>query len=111
MLDGTRAMRHPTISAGTPAEYARGEARAREYLREYQIDPEQLVRVDARFDYLSNRIILFRLQEPGNELSVGDTVSHEILHALLDQEGEWLAARTLDLVCKPVGDPDRRGGL
>jgi hypothetical protein len=104
-------LRAPTISVGSPTEYARGESRAREYLREYQIDPDQLLRVDARIDYRGNRITLFRLQDPRDPLSVGDTISHEVLHALLDQAGEWLAARTLDLVCKPVGDPDRRGGF
>ena len=107
----TAPMRHPSVSIGSVKEYEVGESRAREYLREYQIDPGQLVRVDARFDYVGNRITLFHLQDPKVELSVVDTLSHEVLHALLDQAGEWIAARTLDLICKAVGDPDRRGGL
>src|SRR5579863_6220448 len=97
----------PSIEVGSPTEYAEWVARAREYLREFRRDPDQLDYVDARFGYRSNRITLLRLQDPHRELSVSDTLSHEVLHSLLDQLGERYAARTLDMVCRPVGHPLR----
>jgi hypothetical protein len=99
------------VGVGSPKEYARWVARAREYLRELRQDPDQLDYVDARFGYRANRITLLHLQDPGRELSVADTLSHEVLHSLLDQIGESFAARTIDVVCKPVGHPQRRGGI
>jgi hypothetical protein len=101
----------PEVGAGSPTDYRRYEARARELLEVAGRPPDDLERVDAAFNYSKNRITLFNLQEPGRELSVADTLSHEWLHAVLDRLGEWRAARLLDAVVRPVGDADRRGGL
>ena len=104
-------MEPPAVGIGTREEYELLNDRARSLLRAEGISPDQLERVDARFNYRSNRITLFHLQDSCDATSVADTISHELLHALLDQAGERHAARLIDLVCRPVGDPDRRGGL
>jgi iron uptake system EfeUOB component EfeO/EfeM len=73
--------------------------------------PDLLEQIDARYNYLENRISLYRLAEPYDEYSVAETLSHEYLHALLDQLGERRAARTLDLVSRPVRGGARIGGI
>ncbi|MGI0155908.1 MAG: hypothetical protein ACREDE_07245, partial [Thermoplasmata archaeon] len=65
-------------------------------LEEAGRDPASLDRVDATINYARNRIILFNLADPQRETSVADTVSHEVLHALLEELGELWAARSLD---------------
>jgi len=99
------------VSVGSPEEYRRSTALARQYLRENKVDPSQLERVDAVLNYSRNQITLFNLADPANELSVAETLSHESIHSLLDQVGEIWAARTLDRVTKHVRDPARRGGI
>lgn len=101
----------PRLRVGSPAEYARWTARARLFLRQSGNDPGTLERVAATFNYASNRVLLFHLPDPRNELSIADTLAHEFLHSLLDQLGERAAARRLDGVAAPVGDPERRGGV
>ncbi len=96
---------------GRPAEYAYWKERARRFLAESGRDPSTLRRTDATIHYASNRVILFRLADPRHEGSVGETLSHETLHALLDQLGEPLAARRLDRIAAPVGSRRRAGGL
>lgn len=105
------AVAHPTVSIGTPAEYAYWEARLRRYLVSMGASADALERVDARYNYRENRITLYRLADPSNSGSVADTLSHELLHALLYQMGEEYAARAIDLVGKPVGNPARIGGI
>jgi hypothetical protein len=101
----------PKIIVGTVPEYAEWEAKARRFLRESGGDPASLERVAATFNYARNRIILFRLADPGRELSVAETLSHEFLHSLLEQLGERWAARALDLVARPALDGLRTGGV
>jgi hypothetical protein len=102
---------HPSISVGTPKEYAYWEARLRSFLVDEGLNPDSLEQVDARYRYKDNRITLYRLANPADERSVADTLSHEFLHALLYQLGEQWAARGIDLVGKPVGNPARVGGI
>jgi hypothetical protein len=102
---------HPTVVVGTASEYAYWESRLREYLAAGGRDPANLERVDARLNYKENRITLYRLADSTVELSVADTLAHEFLHALLYQMGEEWAARMIDLVGKPVGNPARVGGI
>jgi hypothetical protein len=102
---------HPTISVGTQEEYAYWESRLRKFLADLGADPGDLERVDARYNYKDNRITLYRLANPSEDRSVADTISHEFLHALLYQMGEDRAARAIDLVGKPVGNPARIGGI
>lgn len=105
------AFEHPRVELGSDAEYRYWNARAREYLRESGRDPAALERTDATINYAQNRVILFRLADPDDELSVAGTVSHEVLHAVLDQLGEGGAARSLDSVARPAGRADRIGGV
>ncbi len=104
-------MEPPTISVGTPAEYAHWESEVRRFLTEMGTDANVLERVDARYNYKDNRITLYRLANPSHEGSVTDTISHEVLHALLFQMGEHFAARAIDLVGKRVGNAARTGGI
>jgi hypothetical protein len=101
----------PAIRIGKREEYLSWKSKARTYLRELGEDPLALERVDATFNYARNRILLFNLPDPGRELSIAETISHEILHSLLEQTQERWAARALDKVVKPVGDPSRVGGV
>ncbi|MCI4372661.1 MAG: hypothetical protein L3K02_03340 [Thermoplasmata archaeon] len=104
-------MRSPTIVIGSPKEYATWVSRLRSFLSETGADPNNLEQVDARFNYNENRITLYRLSNPTDERSIAETISHEFLHALLFQEGERFAARTLDLVSRPVRGGERIGGI
>jgi hypothetical protein len=108
---GGERMEHPSVSVGSPDEYAFWKSRLTEFLVERGGEASDLERVDARLNYKGNRVTLYRLADPSNELSVADTFSHEILHALLYQMGELRAARLIDLVGKPVGNPRRVGGI
>jgi len=87
------------------------ESRLRKFLTAMGRDADSLERVAARYNYRDNRITLYHLPDPGNEQSVVDTLSHEWLHAILFQLGERFAARAIDLVGKPVGNPARTGGI
>jgi len=104
-------MEPPIVSVGSRAEYAYWEARLRRLYEQWGARGREFERVDARYNYRTNRITLYQLADPHEERSVADTLSHEILHAVLFQEGERDAARAIDLVGRPVGDPTRRGGI
>ena len=104
-------MDHPRITVGSPEEYAFWKSRISSFLTERGGAPDTLEQVDARLNYRSNCLTLYRLVDPADERSVAQTISHEILHALFYQMGELRAARMLDLAGKPVGDPDRIGGI
>lgn len=104
-------MDHPTVAIGTPEEYAYWKSRLSSILAERGGEVDQLEQVDARLNYRDNRLTLYRLSDPAEERSVADTISHEILHALLYQMGELRAARMIDIVGKPVGNPARIGGI
>jgi hypothetical protein len=101
----------PAIRVGTPEEYAHWEAELRTFLTGMGRDPSNLERVDARYHYNTNQITLYHLANPSDEFSVADTISHEVLHALLYQMGERLAARAIDWAGAPVGNPRRAGGI
>ncbi len=104
-------MEHPRVSVGTPAEHAYWSARLSAFLRDRGGEADELEQVNARLDYKDNRITLYRLADPSEERSVADTISHEVLHAVLYQMDELRAARTLDLAERRLGDPERTGGL
>jgi hypothetical protein len=104
-------MEHPTVVVGSPQEYAFWKSRLTEFLVDRGGEADDLERVDARLNYKGNRMTIYQLADPDRELSVADTISHEILHALLYQMGELRAAQLIDFVGKPVGNPDRVGGL
>jgi hypothetical protein len=104
-------MEHPSIAIGTPREYAYWVARLRTFLTGFGASEDALEQVDARYNYKENRITLYRLPDPADERTVSDTLSHEFLHAMLHQMGEPYAARAIDLVGKPVGNPARVGGI
>ncbi|MCI4348731.1 MAG: hypothetical protein L3J93_00715 [Thermoplasmata archaeon] len=106
-----RRVGHPGIAIGSPKEYAVWMARLRRFLVERGVSPDEIEQVDARYNYGSNRITLYRLPRPGDGASIAETISHEFLHALLFQLGESWAARAIDLVGKPVGNPARIGGI
>jgi hypothetical protein len=101
----------PSISVGNPKEYAFWVSRLRRFLEHRGIQPDELEQVDARYNFRANRIVLYRLADPSSELSVAETIDHEILHALLDQLGERRAARAIDLISRPVGHSMRVGGI
>jgi hypothetical protein len=101
----------PTISIGTPDEYAFWVARYRSFLAELGVREDEIQQIDARYNYRNNRITIYRLPDPADELSVTETISHETLHALLYQTGEGRAARRIDLVAKPPGNSERSGGV
>lgn len=100
-----------TITVGTRAEYARWIARWRRFLTARGLSADTVSQIDARYNFRENRITLYRLAEPRDERSVSDTLAHESLHALLLQLDEPWAARAIDLVAKPPGNPGRIGGL
>jgi hypothetical protein len=102
---------HPTISVGTPSEYAFWLARLRKFWVSAGQPADDLEQIDARYNYETNRISLYRLRDPRDDLSVAETISHELLHALLEQTGETYAARLLDIAAKPARSPDRVGGI
>lgn len=104
-------MEHPTVTIGSPEEYAYWKERWTAFLAERGGEADNLERIDARMNYKANQITLYRLADPADERSVGDTISHEILHALLYQMDELRAARSVDWVGKPVGNPARTGGI
>jgi hypothetical protein len=104
-------MEHPRVSVGTPEEYAYWKSRLAEAIRERTGKVDELEQVDARMNYRANRITLYRLPRPDDELSIAETLSHELLHALLYQLGEVWAARLIDFVGKPVGNAARVGGI
>jgi hypothetical protein len=85
--------------------------RLRKYWTQAGASPEDLEQIDARYNYDENRITLYRLLDPTDELSVAETLAHEYLHALLNQWGEFRAARQLDLVSTPARNPERTGGI
>jgi hypothetical protein len=101
----------PSVTVGTAEEYAFWLSQLKALLTELGGDPSQLERVNARYNYSGNRITIYRLADPDDERSVADTLSHELLHAVLYQMGERRAARGIDLVGKPVGNPLRIGGI
>lgn len=101
----------PTITVGSSKEYALWAGRLRKFFSELGANPDDFKQVDARYNYKGNRITLYRLANPSDELSVADTLSHEFLHGLLYQLGEEWAARMIDLVGKPAGNPARAGGV
>jgi len=101
----------PSITVGTPQEIAFWAARLRKFLMELGADAGDFKQVDARYNYKGNRITLYRLANPSDELSVADTISHEFLHGLLYQIGEHTAARLIDMVGRPAGNPSRIGGI
>jgi hypothetical protein len=107
----TPHFQHPRVEVGSPREYEFWNERARAYLREAGRSPRSLERTDATINYAQNRVILFNLPDPQDELSIGETLAHEVLHSFLEQTGERYAARTLDAVAKGVGDSRRTGGL
>jgi hypothetical protein len=104
-------MEHPSVRIGTPEEYAYWKARLTSFVVDRGGEADELEQVDARLNYKANQITLYRLSNPLDERSVGDTISHEILHALLYQMEELRAARLIDWVGKPVGNPARVGGI
>jgi hypothetical protein len=104
-------MEHPSVTVGTSEEYTYWKSRLATFLRDRGGESDELEQVNARLNYRDNRITLYRLADPGDERSVADTISHEILHALLYQMEELRAARLIDLVGKPVGNPARIGGI
>ncbi len=104
-------MEHPTIAIARPEEAAYWATRLGEFLRTRGGEADALERIDTRLDYRANRVTLYGLPDPANELSVADAISHEILHALLYQLEELGAARRMDLVSTPAGDARRAGGL
>jgi hypothetical protein len=106
-----RVVEHPCVSVGTPGEYAYWKTRLSELVRARSGASDELEQIDARMNYRENRITLYRLADPRDETSIAETLSHEVLHALLYQMGERWAARLIDLVGKPVGNPARTGGL
>ena len=99
------AVEQPKISVGTPTEYAFWVSRLRNFLRRRGARPVELEQVDARYNFETNRIILYRLADGSCELSVAETLSHEVLHSLLEQLGEHYAARAIDLVSRRSGTP------
>jgi hypothetical protein len=101
----------PSITVGTPREYALWESRLRKFLVSMGRDANSLERVDARYNYRENRITIYRLADPERELSVLETLSHESLHAILYQLGEHVAARAIDRIGRPAGNPERVGGI
>ncbi len=101
----------PTIKIGTPGEYALWLGRIRRFLATVGANADNLEQVDARYNYKGNEITLYHLSDPSDERSIAETLSHEYLHALLYQEGEQDAARSLDLVSQPVRSGRRVGGL
>ena len=104
-------MEHPTVKIGSPEEYAYWKERLTTFLTERGGESDELEQVNARMNYKGNQITLYRLSDPAEERSVADTLSHEILHALLYQMDELRAARLIDWVGKPVGNPARVGGI
>ena len=104
-------MEHPAVSAGTPADHDYWATRFDTFLRDRGGEADARGRVLARLDYAENRMTLYRLPDARDERSAADTVSHELLHALLYQLDELRAARTVDLVARPADDPRRVGGL
>jgi hypothetical protein len=101
----------PTIRVGPPHEYALWLDRLRVFLTNIGANADDIEQVDARYNYEENRITLYRLSHASEELSVAETLSHEYLHALLYQMGEQGAARSLDLISKPVRSGKRIGGV
>ncbi|MCI4364529.1 MAG: hypothetical protein L3K10_00470 [Thermoplasmata archaeon] len=104
-------MEHPRIVVGTPREYAYWIARLRRFLAERGASADDLEQLDARINYKGNRITLYRLSNPAEDGSVAETISHEVLHALFYQMGEYRAAREIDLVAKPARSTERIGGI
>jgi hypothetical protein len=104
-------MEHPGVAVGTPEEYAYWKARLSTFLRDRGGEADELEQIDARLNYRENRMTLYRLYDPKEERSVADTISHEILHALLYQMEELRAARAIDRVGRPAGHPERVGGI
>lgn len=102
---------HPRVLVGTPEGYGAWRDKARTLFRESGRDPESLDRIDTTINYRQHRILLFHLADSRNETSAADTLSHEVLHSLLEQFGERWAARSLDLISKEPGDRDRVGGV
>jgi hypothetical protein len=101
----------PDVSIGTRQEYAEWISRLREAFQRSGGSPDAIEQVDARYNYSSNRITLYRMPDPFDPLSISQTPSHEFLRALLYWSGERTAARMIDLVAKPVGSSERVGGV
>ncbi|MCI4343005.1 MAG: hypothetical protein L3J92_02675 [Thermoplasmata archaeon] len=104
-------MDHPAISVGTPKEYAYWLNHLGKVWAQLGLPSDNLQQIDARYNYEVNRVTLYHLRDPSDDLSVAETISHEYLHALLDQEGEGPAARQLDLVAKAARSSERIGGI
>jgi hypothetical protein len=73
--------------------------------------PDSIEQINARYNYRSNQITIYRLPDPTNPLSIAETLSHEFLHAVLYWTGERMAARLIDIVGLPVGITERSGGI
>jgi hypothetical protein len=101
----------PVISVGTPQEYADWLSRLRAAYTARGAPPDAIEQIDARYNYRSNRITLYRLPDPADPLSITQTLSHEFLHAFLYWTGERTAARRIDVVAQRVGSSERVGGL
>jgi hypothetical protein len=105
------AMEPPELSIGTPEEYEFWRSRRATFLGDRGGEADELGQPNSRLDYKGNRITIYRLADPSDERSVVETISHEILHALLYQTDELRAARAIDIVARPPGHPDRVGGI
>jgi hypothetical protein len=101
----------PAVAIGSPKEYAYWLDRLRKYWARAGASAGDLEQIDARYNYAENRITLYRLRDPSDELSVAETLSHEYLHAILNQWGETWAARQLDLIARPARSSERVGGI
>ncbi len=101
----------PHISIGTPREYDEWVTRLRKAFGANGAASDSIEQIDARYNYRSNRVTLYRLPDGTDPLSIAQTLAHEFLHALLFQMGEGMAARMIDFVARPVGSPDRVGGI
>jgi hypothetical protein len=111
-VGGVRSLIEPPgVSVGSPKEYATWMARLGRLWTSAGLPVTDLERIDARYNYGTNRITLYALRDPTDEWSVAETISHEFLHALLYQMGEEGAARQLDFVARAARSPDRRGGI
>ena len=111
LAEDSETVDHPAISVGSPKEYAYWMDHLGKVWAKLGLPSEDLEQIDARYNYEAKRITLYRLRDPSEDLSVVETISHEYLHALLDQGGEGYAARQLDFVAKPARSSERVGGI
>ena len=104
-------MEPPTVTIASPEEYTYWNSRLSRFRSDRGGEADERDMVNARLNYRDNRITLYRLADPSDEVSVVGTLSHETLHSLLYQMEELRAARLLDVVGKAVGNPERVGGI